>query len=80
MSASTVASTDGTPTGSQIVDRDLCEHVWRHLETCRWTDYGGYNTTFHRVDRFFCEKCLEMKDKAKSGTQRETPDWYKNNE
>lgn len=59
---------------------EFCQHSWRHLETCRWTDMGGYNTTFHRVDRFYCEKCLATKDKKKTGTQRETPEWYRSNE
>ena len=38
---------------------------------------GGYNTVFCRVDRLYCEKCLEMKDKKQTSAQRETPDWYK---
>ena len=55
-----------------------CEHVFRHLETVRWTnDSGNYNTGFFRVDRFYCEKCLFGREVSKSACQRDTPDWYR---
>jgi len=53
-----------------------CEHKWVHLDTKKKTDYGGYQTRFVRIDQFFCEKCLETKEKRQDEYSRDTPDWF----
>jgi hypothetical protein len=55
-----------------------CDHKFVHLDTTRWTDMSGtYAIGFFKVDRFFCEKCLEQKEVKKEAWQRDTPDWYR---
>lgn len=60
-----------------VMEQTQCQHVWRHLETVRWTDFGNYNSHFHRVDRYFCEKCLETHEKKQDEFSRDTPEWYR---
>jgi hypothetical protein len=56
----------------------MCDHKFVHLDTIKKHDTSGYNTQFIRIDRFFCEKCLEQKEVRKSeyAYSRETPEWY----
>jgi hypothetical protein len=62
----------------EVMEQTQCQHVWRHLETVRWTENdGGYNTRFIRIDRYWCEKCLATEDKKQDGLSRDTPDWYR---
>ena len=56
-----------------------CSHKFVHLDTARWTRYSDYNTKFVRVDKFFCERCLETKELRKEEYSRDTPDWYRTN-
>ena len=55
-----------------------CEHDFRHIGTsyiCKYREFG--NTTYTRVDRFYCSKCLENKEVVKEEYSRETPDWFR---
>lgn len=55
-----------------------CEHNFRHIETSYHYNYRPYgNTTYVRVDRFYCSKCLESKEVIKKSDSRETPEWFK---
>lgn len=55
-----------------------CNHKYVHLETAKWIDSSGtYNNGFFRIDRFFCEKCLDRKEVKKSEWCRETPEWFR---
>ena len=56
--------------------KEKCEHKWVFLETKRIYDHQGYNDNFVRIDRFYCEKCLEQKDVRREGYSRATPEWY----
>jgi len=55
-----------------------CEHKWKHKETIRKHDsyQGSYCTTWIKIDYYFCEKCLEEKEKKRVEDSRETPLWY----
>ena len=54
-----------------------CEHKYVFLETRKWmASDGGYHTHFIRIDRFFCERCLEKRDIKQDEYSRETPEWY----
>lgn len=56
-----------------------CEHKFVYLETHKSrTHYDrGYNN-FQKTDVFFCEKCLEYKEKVTQGDALEVPAWFKN--
>ena len=55
-----------------------CNHKYVHLETIRYTDdSGAYRTGFIKIDRFFCEHCLEQREIKKEEWSRETPEWYR---
>ena len=53
-----------------------CEHKFVHLETIRKDYYDSGCTHFLRIDRFYCEKCLEEKEVKKESWCRNTPEWY----
>lgn len=54
-----------------------CDHVWEHLETIKYTEAGGYNIQYVRIDTFYCKKCLEYKNIKKDEYARESPEWYR---
>jgi hypothetical protein len=56
-----------------------CEHRYEHLDTSRWHDSGGavYQIQWVRTDRFFCTRCLDIREVRKEEWSREKPDWYK---
>ena len=53
-----------------------CDHKWQHQETKKRTRYGRYNSEWIRVDRYYCQNCLEIKELKKSEYSRQCPDWY----
>jgi len=55
-----------------------CNHKYVHLETIKKQDLNatGYQIGWKRIDRFYCEKCLEYKDKVNEEWSRDKPDWY----
>lgn len=53
-----------------------CEHKFVHFETFKSRESGIYQTGWKRVDRFFCEKCLEYKDVEQMEWSRDKPIWY----
>ncbi len=58
-----------------------CEHDFRHIDTSyigKYREFG--NTTYTRVDRFYCSKCLENKEVVKEENSREMPEWFKRRE
>ena len=57
--------------------REECNHNYQHLDTTKYTTDAGYNTTFVRVDRYYCTKCLDQKQLKREATTRETPEWYR---
>lgn len=41
-----------------------CEHKWVHQEKqlkTTVTGYENYTAHYHRIDKYFCEKCCEIK-------------------
>lgn len=54
-----------------------CDHQFVFLRTAKWEEGTGYHSTFHRVDTFFCQKCLLQKEVERKATARDTPDWYR---
>jgi hypothetical protein len=67
--------------GFQKLESMEHEHKWVHMETDkkeRMSDHG-YCTILKRKDKFYCEKCLEIKTVAKGGTRNtreDYPDWW----
>lgn len=58
-------------------DKPPCAHKFVHLETKKWTDASGtYQIGWLRMDRFFCEKCLEQRQEKKEEWSRNKPEWY----
>lgn len=58
-----------------------CEHKWVFMETAKQVGYiGSYSTPskeWRRIDRFYCEKCLEIKEIKKTVPGRcEKPEWF----
>jgi hypothetical protein len=60
---------------TELKDKE-CEHKFILLETIRKSYYENHCTKFVRIDRFYCEKCLEQKETRKEDWCRETPEWY----
>lgn len=55
---------------------DNCKHKFIFIESVYKRVYGYYNYNYIRIDRFYCEKCLEEKENRKNEYSRETPEWY----
>lgn len=57
---------------------DKCEHRWIFMETVRQPGYSGYGSRdWKRIDRFYCEKCLEFKERIqKEQGYKSKPDWF----
>jgi hypothetical protein len=53
-----------------------CDHSFVFLDTSKTTSYGGYNTNYKRIDRFFCSRCLKERSIIKEDCVREAPDWW----
>lgn len=55
-----------------------CEHKFVHLETVKLRpSRGPLSRQWKRIDRFFCEKCLEEREKVKTAEHwEEQPDWW----
>lgn len=56
--------------------RNKCTHKFVHIDTVYKKEYVSFGYTYIRIDRFFCEKCLEEQIKKKEESQRMRPDWY----
>jgi hypothetical protein len=56
-----------------------CEHKWVYQGSDYYYSLNGvYNGTFKKIDTYYCEKCLEIKEivtKEEDCTGR--PYWYK---
>lgn len=55
---------------------EQCNHSWQHQETIKKTNSGDYNIEYIRIDRYYCQNCLEIKDLKKSEYSRKCPEWY----
>ncbi len=53
-----------------------CEHKFVYLDTKKSNEYNGFVFHYIRIDTFYCEKCLEYKDKKQETHSRERPDWW----
>jgi len=56
----------------------MCEHKYVHYD-CKKTDKYLVTTgmtEWTRIDYFFCEKCLDEKEKRKHETSRDRPEWF----
>jgi hypothetical protein len=53
-----------------------CEHKYVYMETVKSDKHDGRLIHYKKVDRYFCEKCLDQKDKIKEDWSRERPEWY----
>lgn len=40
----------------------MCDHKYVHLETTKNEVHCGNHVTWKKCDRFFCEKCLDIKE------------------
>jgi hypothetical protein len=55
-----------------------CEHKWVfQTSDYKITEGNYYNNAYYRIDTYFCEKCLKIKEiEAKYESGRNTPYWY----
>ena len=53
-----------------------CEHKWVHLDTKKSSQYDSWQTKWTVIDRFYCEKCMEIVLKKQEEYLRDKPDWY----
>ncbi len=53
-----------------------CDHKFVHIETIKKTGRGGYQIEYIKIDRYFCEKCLEQKEIQKREWSDQTPLWW----
>ncbi len=54
-----------------------CEHKYVYMETVRQCASITLKKEWKRIDRFYCEKCLEIKDIIKTAPLREKkPEWF----
>lgn len=64
------------PKGGSGQSRGPCNHLFRYLETRKHQESNGSTGTWTKIDRFYCEKCLEIKVIKQKEDSRERPDWY----
>ena len=55
---------------------EKCEHKFVFLETIKFQEKSTYQIGWNRIDKYFCEKCLEYKDKQIKEWSRDKPEWY----
>lgn len=54
-----------------------CDHKFVHLNTICNYEYAGYkNSYFSRIDTFFCQKCLQYKEKKFQSSGEKYPEWW----
>lgn len=53
-----------------------CIHKYIHVETVRKHENEGYFDYYEKVDRFFCEKCLDFQNIKQFDWLKEKPEWY----
>lgn len=57
---------------------DDCEHKFVHLDTMFNYVYNpGGMTSYSRVDRYFCEKCLKQEEVHKEDYASKAPSWWR---
>jgi hypothetical protein len=55
----------------------MCKHKWVFQSSEYKFSRGTYNNNYYRLDTYYCEKCLEVKEiEAKSECDRYAPYWY----
>lgn len=52
------------------------EHKFIFIESIKRRERAGHNDLFRKIDRFFCERCLETREVEKHEYSRDIPDWY----
>jgi hypothetical protein len=56
----------------------VCTHKFVHFDTTYKTSKEGYHSYYwKRIDRFYCERCLELKDVVREQISEYSPDWWK---
>jgi len=57
---------------------EQCKHYYIHIDTSyvQYSSRGVYNSTWKRIDRYYCSICLEEKEVVKMETERSQPDWF----
>ncbi len=54
-----------------------CEHKFVYIDSKKWISRGGYRPfEYTKVNRFFCEKCLQTKEIERKEVSWGEPDWY----
>jgi hypothetical protein len=57
---------------------EICNHKWVHLDTYTHikTYPHGYSCLYTKVDRFYCEHCLQTREIKKEECCLDKPEWY----
>lgn len=53
-----------------------CKHKWVYQETHYSYESGGYQSTWNKLDIYYCENCLEKKEVLRSESNRDKPLWW----
>ncbi|MBY6269331.1 hypothetical protein [Parageobacillus thermoglucosidasius] len=58
--------------------KPTCEHKYVHYDCKKKQKYLVTTgmTEWTRIDYFFCEKCLDEKEKRKHEVSRDRPEWF----
>jgi hypothetical protein len=58
--------------------KPICEHKYVHYDCKKNQKYLVTTgmTEWTRIDYFFCERCLDEKEKRKHEISRDKPEWY----
>lgn len=62
---------------SEVTHPQKCDHRYVFLRSDTHEEFRGYQTTYTRIDYFFCEKCLEQRELRKTGSDRSQPEWFR---
>ena len=58
---------------------NICDHRYKHLETVKYETHSGNTVKWDKCDRFFCEKCLDIKEVSRVEiieAYKGKPSWY----
>lgn len=53
-----------------------CEHKWVYIDSVKSSGVGAFQIHWVKISRFFCEKCLELKQVKQEEWSRDCPAWW----
>jgi len=56
-----------------------CDHDYKHIETVKKSELKNYSMTYTKLDRYYCSKCLDEKEKIRKEerlSHEKLPEWW----